>query len=171
MEDAGLLTGWQKKGLPHLHRCLLCDQEEETLNHLQVSCVFTRQFWFSLLQSMGLQNRSPQIGTSSFDGWWDGASKALVGPLHKGLNSIIMLGAWAIWNHRNRCVFNGAQPSISEVLIWVKDEIHYWSLAGARGISNLLALQPATRRFLVGSVLGHLVFKSCIGCVFLCGLV
>jgi hypothetical protein len=34
--------------LPHLARCLLCYQDQETSNHLQVSCVFARQFWFSL---------------------------------------------------------------------------------------------------------------------------
>jgi hypothetical protein len=31
-------------GLPHPEHCPLCDQEDETLDHLLVSCVFTRQF-------------------------------------------------------------------------------------------------------------------------------
>jgi hypothetical protein len=33
-----------RRGLPHPEQCPLCDQEEETINHLLVSCVFTRQF-------------------------------------------------------------------------------------------------------------------------------
>ena len=37
-----------RRGLPHPEQCLLCDQEEEAINHLLVSCVFTRQFWFFL---------------------------------------------------------------------------------------------------------------------------
>jgi len=41
-----------KQGLPHPEQCPLCDQEEETINHLLVSCVFTRKFWFSLLQTL-----------------------------------------------------------------------------------------------------------------------
>ena len=43
----------------------------------------------------------------------------------------------------NRCVFDGIQPSLNSVLVSVKDEFLLWSLAGARGISNLLALEPA----------------------------
>jgi hypothetical protein len=33
----------------------------------------------------------------------------------KGLNSIIILGAWSVWNHRNRCVFDGAPPDLIAV--------------------------------------------------------
>ena len=43
------------QGLQHHQKCLLCDQEEETINQLLVSCVFSRQFWFELLQKFGLQ--------------------------------------------------------------------------------------------------------------------
>jgi len=50
---------------------------------------------------------------------------------------------WSIWNHRNRCVFDGIQPSLNRILAAVKDELHLWSLAGARGVSHLLALEPA----------------------------
>jgi hypothetical protein len=60
----------------------------------------------------------------------------------KGLNSIIILGAWSIWNHHNHCVFDGSQPSLSSVLVAVEDELLLWSLAGAWRISNLLALEP-----------------------------
>jgi hypothetical protein len=63
--------------------------------------------------------------------------------LKKGLNSIIILGAWSIWNHRNRCVFDEIQPSLDSVLVSVKDEFLLWSFAGAWGISNLFALEPA----------------------------
>ena len=41
------------------------------------------------------------------------------------------------------CLIDGIQPSLSSVLVSVKDEFLLWSLAGARGISNLLALVPA----------------------------
>jgi hypothetical protein len=43
-----------KKGLNHPHRCPLCDQEDETMNHLLISCVFTRIFWYMLLRKFGL---------------------------------------------------------------------------------------------------------------------
>jgi hypothetical protein len=33
-----------RRGLPHSDRCLLCDQEEENIQHLLIRCVFARQF-------------------------------------------------------------------------------------------------------------------------------
>jgi hypothetical protein len=65
--------------------------------------------------------------------------------LHKGLNSLIILGVWAIWNHRIRCVFNGVQPSSSMVFNWVKEEFHLWGRAGASGLSSILMLQRTNR--------------------------
>jgi hypothetical protein len=46
--DAGLLTGLLREVLITQH-CLLCDQEAETLDHILVSCVFTRVFWLKVL--------------------------------------------------------------------------------------------------------------------------
>jgi hypothetical protein len=112
------------------------------MNHLLVSCVFSRQVRYKILKTVGLQNLSPQHGSSCFDEWWEGANRAITVPVQKAFNSIIVLGAWTIWNHRKQCVFDEIQPSISEVFSWVKDEIQRWSLAGARKLSSILALQP-----------------------------
>ena len=68
-----------RRGLPHPAQCPLCDQEEETVNHLLVSCVFARQFWFYLLQHFGIQQFCPQPSDLSFDVWWENSSNATVG--------------------------------------------------------------------------------------------
>jgi hypothetical protein len=39
--------------------------------------------------------------------WWEEASGSVNGPIKKGLNSLIALGAWIIWDHRNKCIFDG----------------------------------------------------------------
>jgi hypothetical protein len=83
-----------KRGLPHPHRCLLCDQEE-IMNHLLVSCVFSRQVWYNILKAVDLEKLSPQHGSSCFDEWWEGANRAITVPVQKGFGSIIILGAWA----------------------------------------------------------------------------
>jgi len=44
-----------RRGLPHPDRCPHCDQAEESINHLLLSCVFAREFWFKLLKRVGLQ--------------------------------------------------------------------------------------------------------------------
>jgi hypothetical protein len=106
-----------RRGLPHPEHCPLCVQEDETLNHLLVSCVFTRQFWYMVLRQVGLHSLAPQPTDMIYDEWWEKASRATSGITKEGLNSLIILGAWTIWNHMNKCVFEGASPNMVESLI------------------------------------------------------
>jgi hypothetical protein len=39
-----------------------------------------------------------------------------------------------IWNHCNRCVFDGQTPSIPSILRQTDDERRLWELAGAKGL-------------------------------------
>ena len=128
-----------RRGLPHPEKCPLCDQADESIDHLLIECVFSRQFWYYILRQVGLHSLAPQPSDNSFDDWWGKASAATSGLTQKGLNSLIFLGAWIIWNHRNSCVFDGAIPNIAETLKLVGDERRRWTLAGARGLSHLTA--------------------------------
>ena len=112
------------------------------MNHLLVGCVFAQDFWFLLLRGVGLQILSPQPTAPSFDDWWSDANSRVEGKVRQGLNSLIILGAWSIWNLRNLCVFYGVTPSLSLIMVLVRDELKFWGLAGARGISYLIALAP-----------------------------
>jgi hypothetical protein len=57
----------QRRSLPHHEACVLCDQVPETLDHLLVSCVFSRQFWFFFLSWIGLAVH-PQLEEIFFSG-------------------------------------------------------------------------------------------------------
>jgi hypothetical protein len=75
----------------------LCDQEHETINHLVVSCVFSKVYWYSSLTRFGLHNLAPRHGDTMFLQWWEKASAVVSGGLvRKGLHSLIVLGAWMI---------------------------------------------------------------------------
>jgi len=63
-----------------------------------------------------------------FDVWWDKASSAVSGDTKKGLNSLIILGAWTIWKL-------GATRSVSVALAHAKEEALLWSMAGAKDLS------------------------------------
>lgn len=128
-----------RRGLQHHPRCLLCDQEPESINHLLAACVFSRQFWFQLLQKVGLQRCCPHPGEASFMDWWRRSSDSVSGLVRHGLNSIIILGAWFLWRHRNRCVFDGAAPDLLGLQVLAEDELKLWALAGAKGISHVTA--------------------------------
>lgn len=129
-----------RRGLPHPEVCLLCDQEEEDIHHLLIGCVFARQVWFHLLQYVGLESLAPHSAETSFDDWWEHAEGRVAGDARAGLNSLVILGAWTIWRHRNDCVFNGGSPSITTVLSLAKDEASMWGMAGAKGLSRLVVM-------------------------------
>jgi hypothetical protein len=76
----------------HPNRCLLCDQEEETIDHILISCVFSRQFWFCLLGTVGMQGISPQPENVSFLQWWTRSSVIVMGAARKGLGLHVGLG-------------------------------------------------------------------------------
>jgi hypothetical protein len=90
----------------------LCDQEDKTINHLLVGCVFARQVWSLVLQQLGLLQLAPQPSVTRFLGWWKRSTVAIPKEAHKGLNSLIILVAWEIWKHRNTCVFDNKRPSV-----------------------------------------------------------
>jgi hypothetical protein len=113
-----------RRGLPHPEQCLLCDQHEENIHHLLVGCVFSREFWFSLLSHYGVAALAPQPSDQSFDDWWRKVDEAASGDVRKGLNSLVILGAWTIWRHRNDCVFNGIVPNVNVALRLVRDEAY-----------------------------------------------
>jgi hypothetical protein len=125
------------RGLQHPDKCLLCDQEDENIEHLLIGCVVARQFWYTLLHSFGLSQLAPTANDSPFDAWWERVAAALSGDVQKGLNSLIILGAWSIWKHRNSCVFDGASPSAANILNMARDEAQLCIVAGAKGLTSL----------------------------------
>jgi hypothetical protein len=100
-----------KRGLPHPVVCPLCDQTEESIQHILVSCVFAWQIWKSILHNLGLLAIVPQPGCTRFSNWWCQSIKKIEESLRKGLNSLIILVAWEIWKHHNACVFEGLYPA------------------------------------------------------------
>jgi hypothetical protein len=53
---------------------------------------------------------------------------------------MVVLSAWIIWKHRNRCVFYGLAPCVATALMAAREEALLWLVAGARGMSLLHAI-------------------------------
>jgi hypothetical protein len=79
------------------------------------------------------------VGEMSFDDWWEATSKRVEVLGRRGFDSVIILGAWSIWKHRNRCVSDGCSPSLNGVFLFAVKDLRLWSFAGAKGVSHLLA--------------------------------
>jgi len=109
-----------------------------------VSCVFTRQFWFCILQQFGLQAVAPQLDEHCFIDWCARASIRFSGLVKKGVDSIIILGSWLVWKHCNYYVFDWGTPSLSRVMTTFREDVQQWSVVGVQGVSYLLALPPTS---------------------------
>jgi hypothetical protein len=55
-------------------------------------------------------------------------SSRVDGQVKQGLNLIIILVAWSLWNH---CVFDGLQPNLNGILSSIREDLHMWDIAGA----------------------------------------
>lgn len=91
----------------------LCEQEDETAQHILTICVFVRQFWHNQLAPAGLGRMVPRVNEINlYVYWWRKASRRTDKAKWKGFNSMVTLGAWTLWIQRNRCVYDGATPSL-----------------------------------------------------------
>jgi hypothetical protein len=92
-----------------------------------------------MFQQVGLLGLTPGVNEQSFDDWWEGTNMAATGLLKQGINTLIILGSWTIWNHRNRCIFEKEAPSLTRALVMAREERKLWVLAGVKGLNFLTA--------------------------------
>jgi len=111
--------------------CTLCDQAEE---HILTSCVFARQFWFYVLQSLALAYLMPNRNIISFAEWWRRFWKKVPKQYRKGFNSLCILGTWTLWKHRNTCVFDGATQICSKHSRLTRMSLNFGKFQGLRGL-------------------------------------
>ena len=73
-----------KRCLPHQPACPLCDQVEETINHVLSSCVSAREVWTCILRRLNLPTILPPRSDSRFNSWWSIVSRNLAKGIKAG---------------------------------------------------------------------------------------
>ena len=73
----------------------------------------------------------------NFVEWWRNVMKKVKKEYKKGVNSLIILGAWMLWKHMNAYVFEGMARSVASIMREIKDEHNLWCLAGAKKLQGL----------------------------------
>ena len=117
-----------RQGLPHQDACPFCDQVEESINHILLTCVFARVVWAEICHALGKPEWVPSEH-DSLTSWLchkSGANKADT----KDLRTILGLTLWELWKHRNAIVFDGARPSCGVLLGRNRLEGQVWMSAG-----------------------------------------
>ncbi|PWA74034.1 RNA-directed DNA polymerase, eukaryota, Reverse transcriptase zinc-binding domain protein [Artemisia annua] len=104
-------------------RCPLCRLEEESVNHLFITCEFSFAVW-SLIW------RWCKLIPVHFDSITDlvqGQELLLASARGKELfRGITMVTCWAIWKERNEMVFQNSTPKVVEVVSRVKSMSFLW---------------------------------------------
>jgi hypothetical protein len=96
--------------------------------------VCLQEVWVKILSKVGLQHLSPVQDEKGFQDRRRLVERRVPAARRKGFNSVVALGAWWIWKHRNSCVFEGSSPSVVRLVQDIKDEAGLWCLAGASGL-------------------------------------
>jgi hypothetical protein len=99
--------------------------------------VVASQVWFNLLSPLNLGEYVPEQQEQNFANRWQKVFKRVKKKSKKGVNSLIILGAWVLWKHRNACVFDGVSPSLITLMRILKEVHTLWCLAGARKLQGL----------------------------------
>lgn len=132
----------QQTGLPN-EVCLILQHSLFAIRQRSQSSIslflasLSRQVWTIILQRLDLSALAPQTMNNHF--CWFKAAQGVLNALRKRSNSLIILVAWELWKHCNNIVFNGAMPTISEVLLAVANESGLWGMAGASALRELLS--------------------------------
>jgi hypothetical protein len=113
----------------------------ETLDHLLVDCVFSRETWFRTLGHILLPQLAPDH-PMSLAAWWSSARKSVAKTRRKGFDAFVWLVAWLIWRERNRRVHDREALMPVALTPAILDEARTWACAGFLPIARLLGARP-----------------------------
>ncbi|CAM0152437.1 unnamed protein product [Urochloa decumbens] len=110
--------------------CWLCNQEQETGNHILVNCSFAKEIWWGVLSSLGCNCTFPTTAVS-LQGWWTRIRRLQPREKRRGLDTLAMLIIWNLWKERNARLFEDCPSSVPQLLHRVQQELALWVQAGA----------------------------------------
>ena len=101
-------SGLRKRGVYIDANCLLCDYHEETTTHILWACPLARNVW---VLAKGKPNKMPNTEEADFR---DLTLALASSKPSSELEQWTML-TWAIWNARNKFIFEGHQDHPSQI--------------------------------------------------------
>ncbi|XP_015072478.1 uncharacterized protein LOC107016558 [Solanum pennellii] len=103
-----------KWGLVHDTTCVLCKNVDESLDHMFLQCHYAGEVWERVLTWAGIHNNRPKTW-AQFMQWsiQHGKGKTTKAQLFK---MILVEGVYAVWNERNKRIFEDKKCLIDEVV-------------------------------------------------------
>jgi hypothetical protein len=122
-----------RHGLQDGNSCIMCDQGAETMDHIILGCVFSREVWSSCLRTYHL-HQAVSVQEQDIMIWWTNTRKLLPKQIRRGFDSLFFLVAWNLWKERNARTFGRTPRQPAELLHTILEEASLWMAAGYRAL-------------------------------------
>ena len=126
----------RRHGLDVHSACYLCDQQDETIDHIIVECPFARQLWVEVAAALGCHIQEQPAG--AIVDWWETWRGLWPSKYAGGADSLFVLIAWELWKERDARCFRGANTHLSAVKDTIKQQAELWIFAGAKSLGRLV---------------------------------
>jgi hypothetical protein len=131
-----------RHGLQESRSCIIYDQAEETMDHIILGCIFSKEVWSSCLRGFRLQDLV-LVREGDIMLWWTDPRRRLPKPIRRGFDSLFFLVGWTLWKERNARTFNGSPRSVPWLLEVIEEDISMWIAAGYWHLGALAVLRRA----------------------------
>ncbi|EOY13803.1 Uncharacterized protein TCM_032449 [Theobroma cacao] len=127
-------------------KCVLCNKEKETCDHLFTECIETWIVWTEWFNECGYVWISPNSTRSFFEVW----NECDLGSVDlRILRMAYFVAVWTIWKERNEVIFKGKEWSAKKCVELVRFRLVTW--ANARWPREYLSVLDAYRKPLAHS--------------------
>lgn len=128
----------KQHGLQPDATCALCDQNDESTDHLLASCPFTREIWTRLLTKAGLQHLALAVDSTLAE-WWLSTCAEVPETFQRAFDSLVLAVSWVIWKERNGQTFNSFAMTTSQLLGAIADDLDDYIGASYMCLTSLFA--------------------------------
>ena len=114
----------KRRSMTFANRCFMCEEEEETIDHLLIHCKLAKMLWDLILSIVGISWVFPQSVLHTLLAW----QGAVVGKKRKKIWLAAPLCLfWNLWRVRNRLVFDKEIPSAQRIKSNFVTNLWYWA--------------------------------------------
>ena len=123
----------KRRGMTFANRCFMCEEEEETIDHLLIHCKIAKMLWDLILSIVGISWVFPNSVLHTLIAW----QGAAVGKKRKKIWLAAPLCLfWNIWRARNSLVFENEVPSAQRLKANIVTNLWSWANLNSEDYSH-----------------------------------